>query len=756
MSGSGKASFLECPALEETPPLNIFRMVPRVNQTPSRSPQELSASKSAPSSLQTERATSKQRKNSVLNSPLDLKIMDSRSSMSRSAPSFKLKQESNDDGNRASVGDSPESKNAMNSNWSASQSDAHFFDLDYFSSDSSKSKRATAQTAPVANALKTKVPSKQKAPGKAPSGNSASLHTSSKKAYAADNSFGSEEERSSGASVADRSMMGPPSLLDDDDTPPSIHTLRNSDFDQSGFGKSPIQSETKYSDYSNHSNVKKEESAGTLYFKKIAGTPSVPQQALKSQINRVSHSPHLENMPRSDSFDPILGALSSLQQEKTKLEYRLSGTMNELSATQSELSSTKALLASLKEKSRGLLTTVRDIGADRDELRRAMDACSANIELARLGIIELRSEVNFSRRRLTEREEMNEDVSMQLQELDKELNRRSMAYQLLQSKFDEKSGLLLEERSKVSALEEKIHQLENERQALVEQHESEKSTALRSIESKLQTVNDDLTKFEGLLDTRFHDYTLRLESIHDLNLEMQDIITTNRDSISKLSSLSSSQKTHIEASMTELQEILRREISEMISQAGALQTLNANLEAGNKTLQCKISEEETAGREKNTRILYLEQEISKALDELAQKVDKGVVLKLEDELSELHKAAESYSQLSAEWKEKMKQSSEKIEELEDELRSKSDTQAHKECQHLLTQQEQHAKELTMACELDKQNAIHSLTSRYDKQMAEMGRTHTASIEAIKRDLVYLFIYPSSFSWRRILNGLLLF
>lgn len=69
-----------------------------------------------------------------------------------------------------------------------------------------------------------------------------------------------------------------------------------------------------------------------------------------------------------------------------------------------------------------------------------------------------------------------------------------MAYKLLQSKFDEKSGLLLEERSKVTALEEKIQRLESANQSLIESHQEKKTESLRVIEERLESVNDGIDK----------------------------------------------------------------------------------------------------------------------------------------------------------------------------------------------------------------------------------------------------------------------
>ncbi|KAK9236841.1 hypothetical protein V1525DRAFT_192554 [Lipomyces kononenkoae] len=235
--------------------------------------------------------------------------------------------------------------------------------------------------------------------------------------------------------------------------------------------------------------------------KKFTGTPTL--------------SPKTFPTTAEEPLDPILGALNSLQKEKSRVDQELASSLESLSTTKDELSRAKASLRSLKERFQTLSETIAQIGIDRESLRHGMDEFGTRIDGVKLAIVELKSDVYVGRRDIESTRQLGAEVSERLHDLDKELYTKSMTCDILQDKLDDKSGLLVEERSKVLSLEDRIHKLTCLNESLNEKHNEDKATAFKMLEDKI-------SKFEGIMDARFQEHISTIECIRKLSQEIQD------------------------------------------------------------------------------------------------------------------------------------------------------------------------------------------------------------------------------------------
>ncbi|KAK9260921.1 hypothetical protein V1519DRAFT_172833 [Lipomyces tetrasporus] len=184
-------------------------------------------------------------------------------------------------------------------------------------------------------------------------------------------------------------------------------------------------------------------------------------------------------------LDPILAALNSMQHEKSRVEQELASSLDLLSSTKDELSHAKASLHSLKERFQRLNETIAKIGMDRESLRHGMDEVVTRIDGVKLALVELKSDVYVGRRDIESTRQLDTELALKLHELDKELHSKSMTCEMLENKLDEKSGLLVEERSKVLSLEDKIQKLTSLNESLTEKYNEDKTIAFKTIEDRI-------------------------------------------------------------------------------------------------------------------------------------------------------------------------------------------------------------------------------------------------------------------------------
>ncbi|KAK9456782.1 hypothetical protein V1511DRAFT_495279 [Dipodascopsis uninucleata] len=209
---------------------------------------------------------------------------------------------------------------------------------------------------------------------------------------------------------------------------------------------------------------------------------------------------------KNQTLDPLIAMVKSLLSQKNKLEHELSYAKKSLSIREEELSSTRASLKELKQRFIKLSETFTSINLDRASLRLGMDEVSTKIDIVKLSLVELRSTVVVGRRDVEMVHQLDFEISQRLKDYDKELHLKSMTCAILQEKLDEKSGLLVEERSKVLELEEKIEKLYSFNESVVQKMESKISMLTHEIKrllSSQQTVSKDgviLTKDEQRQD----------------------------------------------------------------------------------------------------------------------------------------------------------------------------------------------------------------------------------------------------------------
>ncbi|KAK9465751.1 hypothetical protein V1512DRAFT_41220 [Lipomyces arxii] len=196
--------------------------------------------------------------------------------------------------------------------------------------------------------------------------------------------------------------------------------------------------------------------------------------------------------PTSASMDPIMIALNHLQQDKSRLEHELVAANETVLSTKDEISSMKSLLGLLKEKVRKLSEIVTQIGTDRDQLRHAIDLYNVKIDDAKLTATELKSDVVVARREVESTRLL--DLMQKLQALDKELYSKTLTCDVLQHNLDEKTGLLVEERSKVVSLEDNIKRLSTLNERLIEEHNRERQMGAQSVEEMVRTVQEGINR----------------------------------------------------------------------------------------------------------------------------------------------------------------------------------------------------------------------------------------------------------------------
>ncbi|KAK9326136.1 hypothetical protein V1517DRAFT_358762 [Lipomyces orientalis] len=205
------------------------------------------------------------------------------------------------------------------------------------------------------------------------------------------------------------------------------------------------------------------------------GTPTVLPKAPPTSTDR--------------PLDPILGALNSLQHEKSRVEQELASSLDLLSSTKDELSHAKASLHSLKERFQRLNETIAKIGMDRESLRHGMDEVVTRIDGVKLALVELKSDVYVGRREIESTRQLDTELALRLHELDKGLHSsmfiKSMTCEMLEDKLDEKSGLLVEERSKVLSLEDKVQKLTSLNESLTERYNEDQAIAFKTIEDRI-------------------------------------------------------------------------------------------------------------------------------------------------------------------------------------------------------------------------------------------------------------------------------
>lgn len=416
-------------AKDEVATLDLFRMIPRPNQIQNTGSKESSTRKTFQPA---QREISRLQKNSAPPSS-DLKYSTSKAARS-SYPPLNMKSDLKDSTNQATAFH-PETKssilgkNNLDSSWNSLHSDSQFFDMDYFSLNGAQNKPSSASLnthntssgrQEIENSIISYNPHFLSAQSFEQGLPSKHLH----------GNMSTDDQKTSRTTSANASVLEPGSMLDDDDTPMSLHTFKQSDDDHAYSLPSSKQPDSEDYVARTPSSVKREELGGAALSLDLMRfsekTPfssiSVTANGRKGPNKSVSAATRSRSASKSDSFDPIMSALSSLQQEKKKLEYELNSTLSDLSATQNELANTKSTLSFLKEKTEKLSATIKDIGSDREELRRTMDSCTSKIEFAHLGILELKGDVGLAHRKLSERNDVDEDTLIQLRELDRELN----------------------------------------------------------------------------------------------------------------------------------------------------------------------------------------------------------------------------------------------------------------------------------------------------------------------------------------------
>lgn len=256
-------------------------------------------------------------------------------------------------------------------------------------------------------------------------------------------------------------------------------------------------------------------------------------------------------------------------------------------------------------------------------------------------------------------------------------------------------------------------------------------------------------------------------------------MSQSKDSILELSLGASSQKSLIETSISQLQSELQKDIADMASQTSSLQTLNNKIQEENKRLSLELAANLFQIAEKETIAESLRESLNDAKAKMSQMVDEKRVTELEKDIEMLRQATDSDAQEKLSMKSRIQEDTAKIEALEVSLSDyilnqsfwltllqakladamhlvhqrredeSSESRVRKEYELLLAQQEQHAKELRTTHEFEKANAIRALTSRYDKQTAELEKQLSRSSDAIARDLVTAMIL---YKRLRVLKG----
>ncbi|KAK9432067.1 hypothetical protein V1505DRAFT_23472 [Lipomyces doorenjongii] len=214
------------------------------------------------------------------------------------------------------------------------------------------------------------------------------------------------------SSFANSSFAEIPSLTEDDDSLliKKVESLQP-------VQKSPPKSAARTStarltrqDQTEHRPVPR--SPGLVKFptniRKFAGTPTV--------------IPKTSPTSTDEPLDPILGALNTLQHEKSRVEQELASSLDLLSSTKEELTRAKASLRLLKERFQSLNETIVQIGVDRESLRHGMDEFVTRIDGVKLALVELKSDVYVGRRDIESTRQLDAGISHKLHDLDKELH----------------------------------------------------------------------------------------------------------------------------------------------------------------------------------------------------------------------------------------------------------------------------------------------------------------------------------------------
>ncbi|KAK9451215.1 uncharacterized protein V1518DRAFT_412860 [Limtongia smithiae] len=434
------------------------------------------------------------------------------------------------------------------------------------------------------------------------------------------------------------------------------------------------------------------------------------------------------------SMDPILNALNILQHEKSKLERELAFSNDTLTSTRQELKSTKTSLSQLKERCRKLKDTMSEVDANRGLLRSGMDDCCAKIEVVKLGILELRGDVSLVHNNMQRGFSSNERFSGQLSDIDKEINNRVMAYKLLQSKFDEKSGLLLEERNKVMALEEQIQHLSSVNESFATTYAGESTTLLKLIEEKVLAVYNHLNKVNAAINENAERHKSAVDNVVAISTDIRDRIATRGSILDDVATSVSHTRQFLGNALEAVQTMFKSEVAEVMAQLSKFKADNDHLQAEVVQLSTMLGEKELVISSKNTKLDDADAKIQELAAKMETMVDRSVADVLTQQCSNVTHTIEELSRdkirleseietsksLAAELEFKLQDVTRKFGEKE-KLESEIQASALKQFEAQCAQHELRAKELAMSYDLDKKNAVHSLKSKYDKQIIELQR-----------------------------------
>ncbi|KAK9369390.1 hypothetical protein V1509DRAFT_491671 [Lipomyces kononenkoae] len=529
------------------------------------------------------------------------------------------------------------------------------------------------------------------------------------------------------SSFANSSFAEVPSLTDDNDSPlvRKVESLRSSPKPASRTTTLKLTSQDQTE------NRTAPRSPVLMKFptniKKFTGTPTV--------------SPKTFPTTEEEPLDPILGALNSLQKEKSRVEQELASSLDQLSSTKDELSRAKTSLRSLKDRFQTLSETIAQIGNDRDSLRHGMDEFGTRIDGVKLAIVELKSDVYVGRRDIESTRQLSAEISQRLHDMDKELYTKSMTCEILQDKLDDKSGLLVEERSKVLSLEDRIQKLTCLNESLNEKYNEDKVTAFKMFE-------DRLSKFEGLMDVRFQEHISTIECIRKLSLEIQDKILNNSTDLADQFASSDRQSETLRKSIADLRDCLQNDLSALSSQVSAIRDENTALTAENTSLRITIADGEKTIELNNREIGILQKQIAdnkesmvakeileQAKLDIADLRAKSTVLesenaKLQDKLTISIESGQQIEKKLADTEKVLEQYQAKEGDLMKQGRAAYESEmAKKEIQFLQARQDY---------EMEKNNMMKSHSSKVEKFRMQLDKIQTDKTH-LEKLLVFIFL-----------------
>ncbi|KAK9477498.1 hypothetical protein V1514DRAFT_123140 [Lipomyces japonicus] len=196
----------------------------------------------------------------------------------------------------------------------------------------------------------------------------------------------------------------------------SISTLSDGD-----KGKNNIIVKSLFPNTVKQTETDSDEIQQDFSFTKMASSLKLNSQVISTNDQMTGPTTLTVLEKNSAPFDPIIGALNSLQHEKLKLEQELSLTRDKLSKTTDELIRTKSLFDGLKSKCAQIGDKIHNIEMEKLVMRQSVDDYSTKIDVFNLIVNELKGDAQLVRRDIDSMRQLRIDFAQKIQLLDKEL-----------------------------------------------------------------------------------------------------------------------------------------------------------------------------------------------------------------------------------------------------------------------------------------------------------------------------------------------